>query len=234
MTTYSFSHFSDKGPYPENQDSLAIESRVDHIYACIADGVGGAAAGGDASKLATKFFVDELAKESNSTMGLVSLIQEINNSLMNLNKDGVFTTFSGVSIAGNRLHGVHVGDTRVYVLRGNGISQLTIDHTELHRLVSEGKLSFEDAVTYPRKHVLESALGVQLKSRIDTFEFLLLPGDRVLLTTDGVHDALSKLNLRDISKQSDSIERYLENIKNAIDSTGATDNFSAIGIEILQ
>lgn len=232
MTSYSLGHFSDKGPYLENQDSLAIESGVGHIHACIADGVGGAAAGGDASKLATKFFVEEISKESNSAVGLVSLIQEINNSLINLNKEGVFTTFSGVSIVGNRLHGVHVGDTRVYILRGNGISQLTVDHTELHRLVLEGKLSFEDAATYPRKHILESALGVQLKSRIDTFEFLLLPGDRVLLTTDGVHDALSKLNLRDLSKQSDNISSYLENIKNAVDLTGPTDNYSAIGIEI--
>jgi len=232
MAFYTFSYFSDKGPYPENEDSLAIKEGVDSFFACIADGVGGAAAGGDASKLATKFFTDEMGKIPNGSLGLVSLIQEINNNLINLNREGVFTTFSGVSILGTQLYGVHVGDTRLFILRGNGITQLTVDHTELHRLVSEGKLSFEDAVTYPRKHILENALGVQLNFRIDSFEFLLLPGDRVLLTTDGVHNVLSKLNLRDISKQSDSIQNYLLNIKNAVELFGPTDNYSAIGIEV--
>lgn len=232
MASYTFSYFSDKGPYPENEDALAIKDCASFLYACIADGVGGAAAGGDASKLAIKLFADEMQKSPNDSFDLVPLIQEINSSLINLNKEGVFTTFSGVSIYGAKLRGVHIGDTRVFVLRGNGISQLTVDHTELYRLVSEGKLSFEDAVEYPRKHILESALGVQLNSRIDSFEFMLLPGDRVLLTTDGVHNVLSKLNLRDISKQSGSIQSYLSKIKSAVELCGPTDNFSAIGIEV--
>jgi protein phosphatase len=227
---YRNSSFSDQGPHLENQDSLGIAIHSDWCLACIADGVGGAAHGRDAAQLATKFFIDTLKK--NISIPLRKVIEAANAELLQPSGQGLVTTFSGVFIKGLNLQGVHAGDTRIYVLRGNGIKQLSEDHTEYFRFRKEGKLTVEDAATYPRKHVIENALGSYASPRIDCFDFTLEQGDRVLLTTDGVHTLLSKQELRDISKTSSTVVEFVARIEKHVQYAKPTDNYSVLAIEI--
>lgn len=227
---YRNSSFSDQGPHPENQDSLGIAIHSDWCLACIADGVGGAARGREAAQLATKFFIDAL--EKNISTPLRKVIEATNVELLKPTDQGLVTTFSGVFIKGLMLQGVHVGDTRIYVLRGNGIKQLSEDHTEYFRFRKEGKLAPEDAATYPRKHVIENALGSDASPRIDCFDFTLELGDRVLLTTDGAHTLLSKQELRDISKVSLNVEEFVARIAKHVQHAKPTDNYSVLAIEM--
>lgn len=227
---YSHSSFSDRGPSPENQDSLQMSAHSDWCLACIADGVGGAARGRDAAQLTTQFFINTL--EANLATPLGAVIEAANAELLNPSGQGLITTFSGVFIKGLYLQGVHAGDTRIYVLRGNGIKQLTEDHTEFFRFCKEGKLTPEEAETYPRKHILENALGSNVSPRIDTFDFSLEPNDRILLTTDGVHDLLSKSDFRNISKTSLNVDDLVASIAKHIQQVKPKDNYSVIAIEI--
>lgn len=227
---YKYSSFSDQGPYPENQDSLKISIRPDCCLACIADGVGGAARGGDAARLATQYFIDTL--EGNVASPLRNVVEEVNSELIKPSAQGLITTFSGVLITEFHLQGIHAGDTRICVLRDNGIKQLSEDHTEYVRFLKEGKLTPEEAATYPRKHILENALGAKDNPRIDFFEFNLKNGDRILLTTDGVHDLLLKPELRDISKANRNIDEFVSSIARHVQRTKPTDNYSVIAIEI--
>jgi len=227
---YSYSSFSDKGPRPENQDSIAIETHPDCCLACIADGVGGAEHGGEAAQLITNFFINALTM--NPVASLYDVLTSANTELFNTPGQGFISTFTGIFIKGLDLQGVHAGDTRIYVLRGNGIKQLTEDHTEFFRYCMEGKLSPEEAATYPRKHVLENALGSKANPRIDTFSFKLEHGDRILLTTDGTHTFFSKHELRDISIDTLDVDNLVTGIIKHVQHRQPTDNYSIIAIEV--
>lgn len=227
---YKHSFFSDQGPYPENQDSIGIAVHSDWCSACIADGVGGAAHGRDAAQLATKLFIDSL--EVNSATPLCEVIGEANTELLKAPGNGFITTFSGVFIRGLELQGVHAGDTRIFLLRGSGIKQLTEDHTEYFRLCKEGKLTPEEAETYPRKHVLENALGSKANLRIDSFNYILKHGDRILLTSDGTHVFFSKRELRDLSKEKPNVDDFVASIAAHVQHMKPADNYSVIVIEI--
>lgn len=227
---YNHSSFSDQGPRPENQDSIAIETHPDWCLACIADGVGGAEHGREAAQLITNFFINTLA--INPVASLYDVVRSANTELLNSPGQGFITTFSGIFIKGLDLQGVHAGDTRIYVLRGNGIKQLTEDHTEFFRFCMEGKLTPEEAATYPRKHVLENALGSKANPRIDSFSFKLEHGDRILLTTDGTHEFFTKHELRDISIETLNVDNLVAGITKHVQHIKPTDNYSLIAIEV--
>lgn len=227
---YKYSSFSDQGPRPENQDSIGIETHPDWCLACIADGVGGAEHGREAAQLITKYFINTLAM--NPVVPLCEVVKSANTELLNAPGQGFITTFSGIFIKGLDLLGVHAGDTRIYVLRGNGIKQLTEDHTEFFRFCMEGKLTPEEAATYPRKHVLENALGSKANPRIDSFSFRLELGDRILLTTDGTHAFFTKHELRDISIEKPNVDNLVASITKHVQYIRPTDNYSVIAIEV--
>lgn len=230
---YQHSSFSDQGPHSENQDSLLVSLTHDDLcIACIADGVGSEDCGQQAAQFATKFFVETL--ERNPSSELWEVANAVNEDLLSRTKQGFVTTFTGVVIKGNELRGIHAGDTRVCLLRGNGLKQLTEDHTEYSRLLKAGKLTPEEAASYPRKHVLESALGTMTEPQLDSFGFKLQRGDRVLLTTDGVHNLMSKKELRDLSKANQNVHDFVSAVVKRIKETKPSDNYSLITIEITQ
>lgn len=140
---------------------------------------------------------------------------------------GMATTLTAVKLDGSRLVGAHCGDTRCVLQRGTGIRKLTVEHTEAQRLFEAGKLSKEQLLTYPRRNVLDSALGVQEGLRIDIIEHDLQPGDRVLITSDGVHEILRVRAILDLMHGADSVEGALGAIRESVVNIGAEDNFSA-------
>lgn len=230
---YQHSSFTDQGPYSENQDSLQFSLTHDDLcLACIADGVGSENCGQQAAQFATQFFIEAL--ERNPSSELWEVANAVNADLLSRPEQGFVTTFTGVVIKGYELLGIHSGDTRVCLLRGDGIKQLTEDHTEYLRLIKAGKLTPEEAVAYPRKHVLESALGTMAEPQLDCFGFELQKGDRVLLMTDGVHNLVSKRELRDISKANQNVQDFVSNVVERIKEKTPSDNYSLIIIEVTQ
>lgn len=85
---------------------------------------------------------------------------------------------------------------------------------------------------YPRRHFLDSALGITGVSRIDTLEFIVAQFDRILMTTDGVHELISKKMIRDLSLSILSIEELVKRIIQEVETKGATDNFTILGFNI--
>jgi len=112
------------------------------------------------------------------------------------------------------------------------IKQLTQDHTEVEKLLNEGVLNKQEALEYPRKNVLESALGAKKELLYFGGEFEVVAGDRVLLTTDGVHGVFSKKELRDISLQSLNPEEFIRNITTSGLESRISDNATLIVIDI--
>ncbi|MDO6610653.1 protein phosphatase 2C domain-containing protein [Shewanella sp. 1_MG-2023] len=222
------------GPRVDNQDSLQIQKSEDITFACIADGVGGNAGGSVASQLSVKKLME--AFESNIGLSL-ELFANIDSCLKQaaLQDDtlhGMASTLSACAVTNGRLIIGHCGDSRIMLLRKNGIKQLTPDHSEVEKLIREGILSRKEAVTYPRKNVLESALGASKELLFFGGEVNLEVGDRILLTTDGVHGVFSKRELRDLSLQASTPAEFISLIVNAGLEARATDNASLIVIDI--
>jgi protein phosphatase len=226
--------YSDKGSRIENQDTVEALELNGFYIACVADGVGG----GNCGKLASQTIVDLfISNKYDTNINLTEVIETAHNKikyLQSVNTDcsGMATTFTGCIIDGNNLKIVHVGDSRLCILRGNGIQQLTDSHTEAYRLYRAGKIKFEDIKNYPRRHILESAVGIDENLTIQSLEFGLLQGDRILLTTDGVHDIISKQEFRDLSMRSDSVTVYGYEIVSLLKSKKITDNVSFVILSV--
>jgi protein phosphatase len=140
------------------------------------------------------------------------------------------TTLTAVSLGSNQLTGVHCGDTRASVARGHGIKRLTADQTEGERLYKAGKLSKDELFEYPRKHILDSALGIHGQPDIETFSFPIQTGDKIFLTSDGVHQKVLLHELREISASHVDADAFVQEVGALIESRKAEDNYSVIAV----
>ena len=221
------------GPRVENQDSYHVQHFKGGTFACVADGVGGNTGGSIASQLVVHEAFEAIKKGVEISLELFLSIDRslkqagFENNLL----EGMASTLSACVIANDKLFIGHCGDSRILLLRNNGIKQLTPDHTEVEKLVKAGILNKEDALTYPRKNVLESALGAKKELLYFGGIFDLQKGDRVLLTTDGVHGVYSKKELRDISLFSSEPKDFILNMFNSDLEGRITDNATLVVLE---
>jgi serine/threonine protein phosphatase PrpC len=229
MTIEHFT-YSDKGPRTENQDFLGIKDHGSFFIACIADGVGGENCGHLAARTSVEQFIEETSMGANDLGEVVGAIHRQLKKIQEERKEcrTMATTFTGCKIIAEKLYGTHAGDSRLCVLRGNGIKQLTHNHTEMDRFLRSGKLKYEDVETYPRRHILESALGISEDPTIQGFEFDLQDGDRIVFTTDGVHDIITKVEFRDISKESETLPEFANKLIRLLSERKPSDNMSFI------
>ena len=108
------------------------------------------------------------------------------------------TTLTALLLLADRALVAHVGDSRVYRVRGGNLEQLTRDHTAVQSLVDEGRLTAHEASVDPRRVVLNRAIGPGAASAPDLSVCTIEPGDRFVLTTDGVHGVLERAELADL------------------------------------
>ena len=230
-----FNKYTATGSRKGNEDSHLVIEWQNCVIAGVADGVGGL----DHGRFASQFVVEEFEKycTSISKPVLETFLVDVNSRLIDaavkrFGETKIATTFTGGIITDSSLRGVHVGDSRVCVLRGNGIKQLTEEHTEFGRLVREGKIKLTDRKYYRGKNILERAVGHTENFGIQTFAFDLLPGDRVLFSTDGFHETLSKEEIRDISIRYKSLNEFNRRLVIELDNRILLDNTTFICIEV--
>ncbi len=148
-----------------NEDSFLI---VEPLYA-VADGMGGHRGGEVASSLALETVQGMFERREGS---LAEQVAEANRAVFDRSQSdrkvsGMGTTLTAAQVEGNRVHLVHVGDSRAYLLRGGELTQITEDHTLVHRMVMEGEISEEEAETHPHRSILTRALGVDRNIQVD-------------------------------------------------------------------
>jgi PPM family protein phosphatase len=224
--------FSDKGPRPINQDCHELKVTGGRVFAAIADGVGG----NNGGETASSYVIGEMLRCFEAGRPLNEGLQSAHEGLLalasaNPELSGMATTLTAVASFDTKIAGVHSGDSRAYILRGNGLRQLTEDHTEVAKLLAEGKLSKQDAVNYPRKNVLTSAVGTHKQFLLQSFEFALEPNDRLVLLTDGVYSVVSKQMICAFSKANANVDDFGYAILNSIDEIGTTDNFTVVIVQ---
>jgi protein phosphatase len=183
-----------------NEDSAYAGSRL----VAVADGMGGHAAGEVASSVAITALapLDDDAAGNDLLDALAAALDDANNQLRALTEDhneldGMGTTVTALLSAGGRLAVAHVGDSRLYLLRDNELTQVTHDHTLVQDLVDAGRITAEQATSHPQRALLTRALDGREAVRADLSVREARRGDRYLLCTDGLSGVVSTQTITD-------------------------------------
>ena len=189
-----------------NEDTYCIEPDIGLYMVC--DGMGGHASGEVASAKAVEVVraelgkaravVDEFqAKDTPATREkILALVERAVNracaeihemSQKEAGKAGMGTTLCMVLFAGDHGMMAHVGDSRLYVRRGESMHQLSEDHSYVTEMIKRGKMTKDEAKRSPYNNVITRAVGIQPSVQVDTLLFDVLPGDTYLLCSDGLH-----------------------------------------------
>lgn len=221
-----------QGPRDDNQDFGAVDlgsagdQAVQGVVAAVADGVGGAMAGRVAAELAVRSFIDGY-RAQNPLIGIAAATTEAmkgyNRWLHERGKvdprmTGAATTFTALVLRGREASVVHVGDSRAWHYRDGVLTRLTEDH-----VLAQPDLN----------HVLYRAVGIEAALRLDLRSLTLAPHDRLLLTSDGVHGALSDRALARLIGARQSADADAAAIVAAAADAGTRDNATAIVVDVL-
>ncbi len=146
--------------------------------------------------------------------------------------EGMGTTISALYCSGAKATIGNIGDSRVYVFRSGQLRLLTRDDAVVADLVESGKISVEEAKNHPMRNVLTCALGRNEDVAVQLIQLTLKPGDRLLLSSDGMHGVVDHSLighfLREYPDSSAAASQLVEAAKDA----GSTDNISCIVVDI--
>lgn len=190
--SFTYAARTDVGTVRTNNEDAAFASPS---LLVLADGMGGHAAGEVASAVVLHALVP-LETAPIATQGVLDATQHARDALRAMSQadpdmDGMGTTLVALGVSEEGICLAHVGDSRIYRLRGGVLDQITVDHTHVQRLVDSGRLDPREIRTHPYRSVI-------LRSIDDTSDDLpdvaitaaIEPGDRVLLCSDGLSDYL--------------------------------------------
>lgn len=212
----------------------------DYLF-LVADGMGGHAGGDVASAVAAKSMAEyDLAPTGSpeaTTNILRSAILDTNTKLRTTVKErpelaGMGTTFTGFITVGDKLALAHIGDSRLYLLRGGELRQITKDHTFVQRLVDSGKITEDEAKIHPRRSVLMRVLGdVEASPQVDTEVLDTRPGDVWLLCSDGLCGYVEDSDIEKILRRRTSLQGAVDALIDKSLAHGAPDNVTVVLVE---
>lgn len=188
-------------------------NRKTRVFAAVCDGMGGMADGGRASSTAIHMFREGFEKiEKGPNIQIPTFfrqgIRSVDAVISQFPKEagkGSGTTLVAVIAENNRLYWASVGDSRIYILRGRDMIQVTRDHNymlRLQQMVDNGQMTLQEAQAKKQKEALISFLGIGNVTLMDINEqpFEMQFGDIVLLCSDGITKTLPDDQIRDIIK----------------------------------
>jgi len=147
-------------------------------------------------------------------------------------KRGMSTTMSALLIRGGLAFAAHVGDSRVYRVRGDTVLQLTEDHTLINYKVKHGMMTRAEAEKAQGKNVITRAVGHKDYVQVDTADIDTVDGDRFLLCSDGLHGYFS--NDKDVADLcgEGALEECAEAAISLANQRGGKDNITAVVVEV--
>lgn len=241
-----------------NEDSYDIASftiseddETPVLVAVIADGIGGHKAGEIASKIAVATIISAIAESDGTdpTWILKSALLEANHSITaeagdNDSRQGMGSTVVCALVIDQALYIATLGDSRIYLIRDQVVQQMNIDHTWVQEAMESGIINEEEARNHPRRHLIRSYLGSadpiqpDLRLYLDKNEnqeqakanqgLPLVPGDQVLLCTDGLTDLVAEEEFLEILGSGGSEDERLGKLVDLANMRGGHDNITII------
>ena len=242
---------SDRGQRREgNEDQYLIDQSLGLYVVC--DGMGGHAAGEVAAQRSVSYAADYIRRRRNLLLSpgktpdgyfrVLELAEEATReasrhlyelACSNSAHAGMGTTMTMLLLVNDKAIMAHVGDSRLYILRGDRIHQLSSDHTLAEELVQVGSVSRDEASARGFDHVLTRTVGTQKSVQVESLLFDIFPGDTCLLCSDGLSNYFSEqseiaglLGGEDLASVP---TRFIE----IANSRGGADNITAIVLRAL-
>lgn len=245
MTTYTHNIQSLQGGRKENQDSAAAMDTKSGFLMVVCDGMGGAKGGKTASTMAVETILNEVANSEQKAPEriLTDAIKKANAAIYSCGQSnpelqGMGTTVVAILIDKERATVAHVGDSRVYQIRGKSRVFRTFDHSMVFELVRRGRISEEQARLSAESNVILRALGTKPDVDVEINRNLpYIKGDRFLLCSDGICGAVTDSEVCRLIRVDKSVEKTVEIITQRIDDIGFNnggrhDNLTAALIEL--
>jgi protein phosphatase len=224
-----------------NEDSVAVDAS--NGLAILADGMGGYNAGEIASGMATSFIQTELgrwlaevgdsATDPEVRRAMDICVDNANRAIFNAANanpqySGMGTTLVVVAFRGTRVLIGHVGDSRVYRLRGGRLMQLTRDHSLLQEQIDAGLITPEQASFSSNKNLVTRAVGVEDTVLLEIHQHEVHPGDLLLACSDGLSDMLDDDTLAQLLQGYDSLDEMGAALIAAANEAGGKDNIAVV------
>lgn len=225
--------FSEIGRRSSNQDSCAFWWTGDALFAAVADGLGGMPGGGHASRHVIGYLKQRAADGAITADDLAAIVLASHRSLHRLQAlhpefDAMATTLTVVGLHGGELIAAHSGDSRLYVVGASSVRQLTEDHSEAQRLLQEGRITPREFAAYPRKHILESALGVPGQPMLQRVDTTVRPGEWVLVASDGAYNKLEPRDLAEIGGSVATCSAFAAACRRLVEAREPHDNYTLV------
>ena len=233
-----------------NEDRILVDR--DQFLFAVADGMGGERCGGRAAELAMRA-LDEYFRSSireldpayaSDQNGALQATQERMATAIRLANDrilqesetvtecsGMGCTISALAINGDIATVGSVGDSRVYLFRGDQLIQVTRDDSVLAKLLAAGAIIQEQTRSHPMRNVLTQSLGTKESVEIQIIEFALASRDRLLISSDGLHGVVTDTVICEILASTDEPQIAVRDCVAAARQRGGPDNISCIVIE---
>lgn len=235
-----------------NEDSVLLWSRENIALAVVADGMGGAVAGEEASRIAVQtFYKTLLTAEMQAVLadnqisaheigerlkGVIALANHdiFHQSDVHPHLRGMGTTVTTAFVSGTHAVIGHVGDSRAYLVQGDtrAIEQITVDHSFVEAMVMAGHITRAEAEDHPMRNILYRVLGQSLDLDIDLYDIDLQVGDRLILCSDGLTLHVHPAEIAETALNLDTPEAISKQLIDLANIRGGKDNVSVVVIAV--
>ena len=223
----------------ENQDAgVAWRGEDGSVALIVSDGMGGHAAGREAAELVIRTSLEAIRnrRTENWESVFAAAVAASQAAVLEVSREDPDRRSMGATAAiavvdrvdmGAHLHVAHVGDSRVYLYRGRSLYRLTNDHSLVAQMVRDGLLSEDEALGHPDSNVIQRAIGQASACDPEIQDPIPLdPDDIVLVSSDGLHGAISDEVIREVIGETAGAESICQGLLAAALETGSQDNIT--------
>jgi serine/threonine protein phosphatase PrpC/cellobiose-specific phosphotransferase system component IIB len=243
----SYFGITDTGRMRDNNEDTFIAEPVlneKYVAACVIDGVGGYEGGEVAASIAKDALIDYLKIPSGDI--ITTLREALSSANEKIYQEKISNgrykdmacvlTLALVDQKNNAFYYAHIGDTRLYLLRDQSLIKVTKDHSFVGFLEDSGRLTEQDAMQHPKRNEINKALGFDatiphLSDYIETGESPFLPGDILLLCSDGLTDMVNASTITSIISGQNGLQQKGEQLIMAANDAGGKDNITIVLVE---
>jgi len=217
-----------------NEDRYLIKEMPDNsVLIAVADGLGGDVSGDYAAeKIRNNFAGLKQVTQNNEEPELDQLVREIDRTIYAESQsiqdlEGTGSTFIGVLLRNGIAHWVHVGDSRLYFLRDEKLTQVTEDQTLARFLLEEGEITPDQLTTHYSRHIMDQCVGCGY-SEPETGNLHFNTGDLLVLSSDGLHKQISGPTLISILNAATDLKTKAKSLVKAALDAGGKDNITIV------
>ncbi|MFH1380385.1 MAG: Stp1/IreP family PP2C-type Ser/Thr phosphatase [bacterium] len=238
----------------KNEDSFGFCEKSNFYFVC--DGMGGHIGGDFASQTTVDSIKEILSADYNNKTKYITSLQNVNpvilkdisdqssaillanRRLFNIAREypylrGMGTTIAFLCLTEGTAYTLHAGDSRVYLIRGKSIQQLTRDHSWVNELLEDKEITAEEAKKFKKKNVVTRVLGTQACAKIDCGAYTMEEHDIFLLCSDGLTGHLPDNQIRDlIVKQTNNLQNAAQSLIDTANNAGGNDNITAMLVQV--